>query len=661
MKRKRLVYLARAALSVSFLQPLLAEAAPNVIRDVPNVFSYMENSAADVLAYHQAVRDLAQAKTDLKQAERYLVQAENDRDQAAIALQNAKNAAQSARDRLTAARQQLAAAQQDAQAKTAAAIESQQAVADFIPVLYEAQGQEAALQAALQAAEPQGMGEPAGSGAAQGSRAARSPLAQRIAQAFAEVDYDSEYLDTVEQQIDAHQSVASGEGSDAAEGNAAALDGLQEQYDAASRHLDEVQDNYDALLDAQAQAEDEEADARQTVADLTRDEAEAAQDADSASQDAAEAEGYLTEAEGNLQQVRTDRLLAEKEQRTAQYSLDYWGEGRSLSQGMEFYSWQGTEHGHQFYLPYSFNSSDRHHHFDVSLNTGYISSHTGKENGSVSGWTDTTLSVSRLNPHPRYDVRYDFTVNIPTGQSRIFDNAVVPDDVAAFTRFGEGWNWTPGLEVTRHITDEDSLTWQASYSLRGSYAYSKDVPGSRIAPGNLANLELSYLHAGAASQLLGRLFLTEHVGETDENNLRYTEGRELGGEVYYERAFSARNAFAAYGGLSYTGANAYAEETLVPNSGIHRQYFGLGMLHRFDKQRRLRVFGTYMTANGASYDPLRNTYTDDRRRLTLLLGYEQQLNAREALSLYLERYVIQGSSTSDYNGWGARFLWNYNF
>ena len=68
-----------------------------------------------------------------------------------------------------------------------------------------------------------------------------------------------------------------------------------------------------------------------------------------------------------------------------------------------------------------------------------------------------------------------------------------------------------------------------------------------------------------------------------------------------------------------------------------------------------------MTANGASYDPLRNTYTDDRRRLTLLLGYEQQLNAREALSLYLERYVIQGSSTSDYNGWGARFLWNYNF
>ena len=125
------------------------------------------------------------------------------------------------------------------------------------------------------------------------------------------------YAKSLEQQIDAHQSAASGEGSDSAEGNAAALDGLQEQYDAASRHLDEVQDNYDALLDAQAQAEDEEADARQTVADLTRDEAEAAQDADSASQDAAEAEGYLTEAEGNLQQVRTDRLLAEKEQRTA--------------------------------------------------------------------------------------------------------------------------------------------------------------------------------------------------------------------------------------------------------------------------------------------------------------------------------------------------------
>ena len=669
LDKKQLKYLVLASLSLPCLQVNTAYASSvNVIHDVPNKFLYMENAAADIKAYKTAVQDLEQAKLDARQAAADLEQARSDQTTAQRSLQDAEAAVKAATANLQQARTQLEQAKSLSAEKTRAAIVSQQAEADYAPNVYAARSTVSDLQNQVSQAEAQRPAPPVRQTAAQGG--ADSALADKIQSALADVDYAAEYLSSIEDEINAEKAGSTGDSENAAdeaeneaeqEAYDARLDDLNQQLDDASQQMDDVQSEFDALTDEREQAEAEEADAREAVADLENDTRAAAQDLAESQKDKTEAEAYLAEAEKNLLQAETGYKEAKKNEQTAQDSLTYWGEGRTAAAGAEFYSWHGAESGHQVYVPYNFSSSDRHHAIDLSLSTGYVSSDTGKTDGHVSGWTDTALSVTKLNDHAKYDVRYHLDINVPTGQSKIYDNAVVPDDLAMFTRFGEGWNWTPGIEVRKHLNDTDSFSVKTSYSLRGSYEYSKNVPDASIDPGNTWSTELSYLHAEENEKLMARLFFTTHTGKTDENGLKYKEGNDFGAEVYYEKAVSAQNSMEIYAGLSYTGASDYDVLNEEPNSGIHRTYFGLGLMHKIDAKRTFRILGNYVRSDGYTYDPLRNTYMDNRRRLSLLAVYEEKLNQQDNISLALEHYSLQEDNSSGYHGWGAAFMWNHNF
>ena len=91
-----------------------------------------------------------------------------------------------------------------------------------------------------------------------------------------------------------------------------------------------------------------------------------------------------------------------------------------------------------------------------------------------------------------------------------------------------------------------------------------------------------------------------------------------------------------------------------------RQHFGIGLVHSFNQFRRFRILGNYTAAAGYRYNPLNNSFTDDHHRLSLLLGYEQQLNVQEAMSFYLERYMVRAEHSPVFHGWGVRLLWNHN-
>lgn len=668
LDKKQLKYLVLASLSLPCLQANTAYASSvNVIHDVPNKFLYMENAAADIKAYKAAVQDLEQAKLDARQAAADLEQARSDRTAAQKSLQDAERAAKNAETNLQKARAQLEQAKALSAEKTQAAVASQQAEADYAPNVYAARSNVENLQNQVSQTEA---ARPAPAGPAAQGGTTDPALAAKIQRALEDVDYAAEYLSSIEAEINAEKSGSGGAGADRtneAENEAeqeaydARLDDLNQQLDDASQQMDDVQSEFDALTDAREQAEAEEADARAAVADLENDTRAAEQDLAESQKDKAEAEAYLAEAEKNLLQTEAGYKEAKKNEQTAKDSLTYWGEGRTTAAGMEFYSWHGAESGHQVYIPYNFSSSDRHHAVNLSLSTGYVSSDTGKPDGHVAGWTDTTLNVTKLNDHAKYDVRYHLDVNVPTGQSKIYDNAVVPDDLAMFTRFGEGWNWTPGIEVRKHLNDTDLFSVKTSYSLRGSYEYSKNVPDASIDPGNTWGTELAYLHAAENEKLMARLFFTTHTGKTDENGLKYKEGNDFGAEVYYEKAVSTQNSMEIYAGLSYTGASSYDVLNEEPNSGIHRTYFGLGLMHKIDAKRTLRILGNYVRSDGYTYDPLRNTYMDNRRRLSLLAVYEEKLNQQDNISLALEHYSLHEDNSSGYHGWGAALMWNHNF
>ena len=127
-------------------------------------------------------------------------------------------------------------------------------------------------------------------------------------------------------------------------------------------------------------------------------------------------------------------------------------------------------------------------------------------NGAVSGWTDTSLSLTLRNENPINSVRYGFGISIPTGQSRIGAKAVVPESLARFTDFGAGWQYIPSIEVLHKITEQDRLTGRMSYTMRGGYNYSREVLDAHVSPGNIFAQELEYLHADAKKTYMVQLY-----------------------------------------------------------------------------------------------------------------------------------------------------------
>lgn len=662
LKKKCQMFLSLATVLV---YPAVATeaASTDVLHDVRSNFQSMRDEAESVEAYHTAQKDMQMAKQDLEDAKKDLLEAKEYKETADLNFIEAQKAVKEAQYLLQSNEKNIMELKAEAAAKTKMAIASQQAVADFLPNIESVQSQLDQLQKQLSEMEAEAQKEKLSAGTASnnGTASTGQNRSEQIAAALNRIDYAEEYLSQVEQEF-GEADAGTGQAGDV-DASTDAADKVDELNDAVDSTQDELIDMSDQLADLQEEksdAEQEETDARQSLAEAKQEQKTYEEDLKSAQEDLKDAALNKKEVKANLEIAVDTEKSAELSYKSAVDTLTYFGEGKSAQAGLEMYTWRGRERGHQTYLPVEFNSADRHKNIDISLSSGYVSSDTGLDQGSFSGWTDAQLGISRLNAHKKYDVRYRMDVNLPTGKSAIYNNAVVPDDLARFTRFGEGWNWAPGITVTKHITDVDSLIWDASYAVRGSYEYTKDIPGARIDPGNLLTQNLTYLHAEQNKKFMGRLFFTD-TGRTDENGLQYTEGRQIGFESYYEKSFSKKNAFEGYAGFSFTGATDYLSGTLEPNSDVRRQYFGLGMSHQITPERTLRILGNYARSDGYSYNPLTNMYSDNRHRVSLLVGYEEKINEKNSISLYLERYVIKDNIADNYNGWGANLLWNRNF
>ena len=658
LKKKCQIFLSLATVLV--YPSIATEAATtDVFHDVRANFQAMRDEAESVEAYRSAQKDMQLAKQDLEDAKKDLQEAKQYKETAELNFIEAQKAVREAQNLLKSNAQNIVQLKTEAEAKTRIAIASQQAVADFLPNLEAVQTQLSELQNQLSEMEVDVQKTKLPANAVEASAGKENDRSAKITAALDRIDYAEEYLSQVEQEFgEANIDITQNGSSDTDVSDK--TDELQDAVDSAEDELTDMNEQLADLKEEESDAEQDEADARQSLVEAKQEQKNYAEDLKNSQEDLKDAIINKNEVKINLEIAADTEKSAEVSYKSAVDVLTYFGEGKAGQSGFEFYTWRGRSRGHQFYLPIEFNSVDRHKNIDVSLSSGYVSSDTGLVHGGVSGWTDAQLGISRLNSHKKYDVRYNMDINLPTGKSAIYNNSIVPDDLARFTRFGEGWNWAPGITVTKHITDIDSLVWDSSYEIRGGYEYTKNIPGARVSPGNIWSQSLMYQHADPKNKFMGRLFFTD-AGQTNENGLRYTEGSQIGLESYYEKSFSKNNAFEVYGGFSFNGATDYPNGTPEPNSDIRRQYFGLGVSHQISTDRTLRVLGNYARADGYNYNPLTNMYSNNRNRVSVMVGYEEKLNEKNSISLYLERYVIRDNIADNYNGWGANLLWNRNF
>ena len=626
-----------------------AAASYDVLHDVYGYFSYMSNVESEIRSYHAALDALAQAQEDLASARSNLAEARAATADAANNLVLVGQNLRAAEDHLAAVRIALSVAEEASAARTAEAIAAQQAEADYATTVY---AQRAQVEA-LTAEENRLTGALAVGGEGWKDRAAV------VARVLNEVGYEQNRI--VDAQIMVEEALA---GDTSGTTDTSPIDDISAQITKAQEALDAVEAQLDALTAAREAAEDAERDARALVADYQQELKASTDELAQMQTERVEAENYDREAKAWATEAARDEVTATDQLAQSEHELKYLGEGAGWQTGLEYYAWQGDHAGHQLYLPLSY--FERTHRgktkLDYGLSTGYVKSNTGYENGSVSSWTDTQLSVTLRNEKPVNRIYYGFALNVPTGQSRIARYAVVPESLARFTDFGAGWQYIPSIEIVHLITERDRLTGRLSYAIRSGYDYSKEVPSAHVSPGNIFTQELEYLHAGEKKQYMVQLYhnSTGHAeqdeADTDSGTItgktNYRDGDEWELRFFYNDAVSRKNELRFYTIHALTEAASG-----IASHSVARQYYGLGLRHRISDQLTWQIMAHYARVSNTS-DPLRtalNTGGGFSRR-SLVAGLEWKLTERKNLTFQTERFVRSDEGGFGYNGWGFT-LW----
>ena len=621
-------------------------ASHDTLHDVPGYFSYMSNVEAEIRSYHAAVNALAQAKTDLENARTNLAEARAATEDAVKNLVLVGQNLRAAEDHLAAVRTALSVAEEASAARTAEAIAAQQAEADYAPQVYAQRAQVNALSA------QESRLTDTGTGSAVGSR-----RAEVVARVLSEVGYEQNRI--VDAQIMVEAALAGGSVGVGVEGGTTQINAISAQLTAAQAALDAVEAHFDALTAAREMAEDAERDARELVAEYQQELTASTADLTQLQSDRVEAENYDREARAWASEAARDEVTAQKQLAQSEHALKHLGEGKSYQTGLEYYAWHGDHAGHQLYLPFSYFA--RTHagrtKLDYGLSTGYVKSDTGYENGSVSGWTDTQLSVTLRNEKKVNRVNYGFALNVPTGQSRFARDAVVPEGLARFTDFGAGWQYIPSIEIVHLFTERDRLTGRLSYAMRSGYDYAKEVPSAHVSPGNIFSQEVEYLHAGDKKQYMVQLYhsSTEHseqdAADTDNGAItgknHYRDGDEWELRFFHNQKISKKNELQFYTIYALTEAASG-----ITSQSVARQYYGLGVRHRISDKLTWQLMAHYAHVNNTS-DPLRtalNTGGGFSRR-SLVAGVEWKITERRNFTFQAERYVRRDEGGFGYNGW----------
>ena len=659
MKRRRALALLKRACTLTLALGMTSGAASaashDALHDVYGYFSYMMNVRDEIRSHRAALAALAEARADVESARANLVEAqEATRDAAAnlaLAIQNLR----AAEEHLAAVRKALVSAEEASALRTEEAIAAQNAESDYVP---EVEAQRTALESLYREADNLSH--------AADTTGGKNPEREKVvARILAEVGYEQNRIVDAQRMVEEALAAERGTTPDDA---GAKLAAVSSEVDAAQATLDAMEAQLDALTALREQAEDAERDARELVADYTQEAQASEADLAESRKGKAEAETYDAEAKAWALQAADEQKAAERRLLQSEHDLAYFGEGAGAETGVEYYTWRGERAGHQLYLPLSYFS--RTHagktKLDYGISAGYVKSHTGFDSG-VSGLTDTQLSVTIHNEKPRTSVHYGLSVNLPTGESKIYQRAAVPEGLARFTDFGAGWQFIPSVEVTHRISERDRLTGRLSYAMRGGYDYSKEVPNAHVSPGNIFAQEAEYLHAGDRKSYMVQFYhnatssAVQDAVDTDSRTItgstRYRDGDDWELRFFYNGMIAPKDEMRFYSIYALTEAAKG-----IASQEVARQYYGLGLRHRVSDKLTWQIMAHYQNVS-TTYDPLRtalNTGSGFKRR-SLIAGLAWKASERKNLTFQVERYVRSDMGGTGYNGWGAALWYQQSF
>lgn len=689
------------AFSAACLARLLGTASAayhDPMHDIAGELNDLRDQRDELRAYHETAANLRAARAALAAAKQDLADAKQSVIDAKQAVEEAKKDLAASQTALAEAQEALKQARAISAEKTQAAIAAQQAAYDYQQEV--AARQAAVDELAAEQSNAEAQAEAAGAVSMRAGNAYRMYANREAAvqKALAEVGYEQNRLAEAIRLADEYTNgdaaiddatIAAAEAAqDEADAWSARVDEITAALDDAEDALDEAQSYLEALEDAREEAEEEEADARADEREAEADEAQAETDVKESETNLAQAENDQQSAETWVSEAESDVAEATKDEGELAHDLFHFGEGAGVQTGVEY----AHAHAHQLYFPLSIYKTVRldtypgqehvhadewpggeaRHILDFSLSTGWLDSSIGTENGHSAGMTDTTLSARYHNDHPVNSMRYGLAINLPTGQNRFYQNAIVPKGLGLFEDFGKGWEYTPSVEAVHHVTERDSLIARFAYTFRKKYRLSKEVSEAETNPGDIADLELSYQHIGESHQLRTWMTLSDTAKTTQDSVVKndagqwgieapkthYREGTEIELGVAASWRVGPKDELGVFGTYGHAmrvhGIAGDATDDFELAVGLRH-----AMTPRLSWEALASVYHSTTGYNALYIDE--GTNNEPWTRWSLLGVLDYRMTDRERLTLNIERYIRSGLENHPYQGCAVALWYTRSF
>lgn len=330
---------------------------------------------------------------------------------------------------------------------------------------------------------------------------------------------------------------------------------------------------------------------------------------------------------------------------------------RSFATAAKYYTWKDSNgnKGRQFYMP--FNYSVTRGAWEFGLDWGYIDSNNQNASyGDISGLTDTTLSAAYSLPVRKSKDMWLFQLglNLPTGKDGLngFD-PVMDEDLVEKSRFGEGFNVTPGIWYYYNRDRKNTFIFGTYYNFGGSY-YLND--NNSIEPGSAWVKEARWQYTDKKWQFLLGVSHTSY-SETQESTSTYQSGNQFKPQIVVNYAPDAQQFFTVYYWYSLENPLREASFSVVSEKRNNANY-GVQWAKELKANQRVRLFMDWLGHSGENYNPLTDISSDSRRKFTWGIGYDKFLNKEktERLSFDLEKFSMHDGPYSastvsqDYHG-----------
>lgn len=307
----------------------------------------------------------------------------------------------------------------------------------------------------------------------------------------------------------------------------------------------------------------------------------------------------------------------------------------------------------------------------------YSENTTAGRRGHVSTISDTDFSFAYVMPLSNgWSIRYNLDYNLPTGKETLNGsekNAIMDGNLVQQIRFGEGHNFTPGVVVTKTISNNVVIGLGASHTFRGSFDPNGDFENDELNPGDETRLSFQGQYSRNNLLLIGGVIYTTSQ-HTYLDEVRYYRKGDL-----FEYNFTGVYLFPKSQCLTVSGRYSkqnpdyytdyitgnYEKESRNINGSSF--YVMCDYAKMWQDKYTFHLYADWLKISANSYDQINDLYNAGRERWQVGVGYDQQVSKNMRFSLALKKAVMYDKATpatlvdARYDGLNLSCGLNYQF